>query len=101
MGLVEIDGSTHNNIVFFKDGTRFHLLYPEFIRDPHDAEPGRWRFKGMIKTKPDQTVGVSLDGFHWEKIGTFERIGDENIFCLYDPEHSLYIMFTRKFLQKT
>ena len=100
LGLVEIDGGTRNNVVFFEDDTRFHFVYPEFVRDPHDAEPGRWRFKGMIKTKPDQTVGVSADGFRWKEIGTFERIGDENIYCLYDRKHSLYVMFTRNLYRK-
>ncbi len=100
LSLVEFDGSAANNIVYKKDGVTYCYLAPNFVKDPHDAEPGKWRYKGFVKTKPDQSVAVSPDGLHWEIIGTFQRIGDENVGFFYDKENSLYVGFTRNLYRK-
>ena len=62
-------GDGRTNIVFMEGGYHagfdVRFLVPNVIKDPHDAEPGRWRYKTLLKTKPDQSVAVSPDGLHW------------------------------------
>ena len=79
LGIAEFQGSTRNNIIFFKEGVNYCYLAPPSIKDPHDAEPGRWRYKTTVKTKPEMTVAVSQDGIHWEILDTFERIGGRKL----------------------
>ena len=45
LGIVDFRGSTKNNIIFFKEGVKYCYLAPPSIKDPHDAEAGRWRYK--------------------------------------------------------
>jgi hypothetical protein len=95
LGRVAIDGSGRNNVIRFDPGTGYNLLMPPVIRDPADAEPGVWRYKCLVKTKPHFSVAVSNDGLDWRVVGTFPRLGDESADCLYDHQSGVYVQFTR------
>ena len=100
LGIVDFRGSTKNNIIFFKEGVKYCYLAPPSIKDPHDAEAGRWRYKSTVKTKPEMTVAVSRDGIHWEILDTFERIGDESCGAVYDRDNQVYISITRNLYRR-
>ena len=104
LGVVPFLGDGRTNIVFMEGGYHagfdVRFLVPNVIKDPHDAEPGRWRYKTLLKTKPDQSVAVSPDGLHWEVIGSFPRLGDEWVGVLYDRENQVYVMFTRNLYRR-
>jgi hypothetical protein len=69
LGLVEYNGSAHNNLVDILDGQQHHIQACVVFYDPDDADPSR-RFKIVIETKKYPTlfaVAFSADGLTWRE----------------------------------
>jgi len=69
LGIVEYDGSMHNNIIF--KGALSHDFVP--FKDQNPAAPESQRYKGITDVpgelaKLGKVALVSCDGIHWEKM---------------------------------
>ena len=70
LGLVEYNGSKHNNLVDILDGQTHHIQACVVFHDPEDPDPGR-RFKVIIETRKYPSnlfaVAFSADGLRWRE----------------------------------
>lgn len=75
LGIFEIEGTKHNNIVWAEHGTErigTHGFSPFKDGNPHAKPEGRYKAVGRNHSKTEYTHGLygtqSADGIHWEMI---------------------------------
>jgi len=100
VGIYEIEGSLHNNVVFTNDTAICHNFAP--FLDANPACPASERFKAVAGTSEGGLFAfVSADGFHWQKMqedpvitdGAFDSLNT----AFYDTEAGLYRCYSRYF----
>lgn len=104
LGLHELDGSTHNNVLPpSKDGSGF-IRRPNLMKDYEETDPNR-RYKMIYMDYIDDqwglSKGYSADGLHWEmNVGEHHRfeegVAPNGIFFGWDPKKRYYAQFHRK-----
>lgn len=97
LGLIEFEGSKHNNIVWKEPSIHSFSVF----RDDNHAAPPEQRYKALGGTPP--TIFASPDGIHWSKIqkeGVLrDGPDDSQNLAFWDPRRNEYVAFARFFLE--
>ncbi len=102
LGLVEIDGSTGNNVILHE--SPFCHNFCPFL-DTRPDVPAAERFKALAGTRPSLTAFVSADGIHWKKLRetpvityTNEYAFDSQNVSFWSESEGCYVCYFRHFL---
>lgn len=94
LGLIDFDGSKHNNIVA-RDTANMGVF-----KDPYDPDPAR-RYKMVHdEGRGNLRVRFSADGIHWDAALTPKiagAVGDTHNNAFFDPHTGNYVLITRLF----
>lgn len=95
LGLIEFDGSKHNNIVWKEPNIHSFSVF----RDDNPAATPEQRYKAIGGSPP--TIFASPDGLHWSKMQTEGVLRDgpddsQNL-AFWDPRRSEYVAYARFF----
>ena len=98
LGLVEFDGSKHNNLVM-------RMIHgPGVFVDPRDPDPARrYKLFGVDENTKSMAVSFSPDGLHWSaptQCPRIEAAGDTHNNALWDEGSGTYVGITRLWIDR-